>query len=329
VSRFAVVGAGAIGSWLGGALARAGHDVAFLARGAALEAIRTHGLRIEHPDEAYTVHPRATDDPSQVGEVDAVFLAVKAHAQPAAGPAVHALLAASGPDVPVVGAQNGIPWWYFHGAGGPWDGRRVEASDPGGAVSAAIAPERALGLVVYLGARITAPGVAAVHPEHGLVIGEPNGSSSPRLALVAGALEDAGFPVRVRPDIRAEVWTKLLGNAAFNPVSVLTRASLAAMVRDPEVRALCAAIMGEAMQVAAALGSPVAISIEERLAITERLGEHKPSTLQDLEAGRSLELDAISGAVVELADLVSVAAPALRLVHGLAKLAAAQAAIVR
>jgi 2-dehydropantoate 2-reductase len=319
----AVVGAGAIGTWLGAALTRDDHDVALVARGRHLDAMRRDGVRIHAPDGAYTVRPLATADARDVGPVDAVLLAVKAHDQAGAGAAVGALL---GPQTPIVAVQNGIPWWYFHGLGGRWAGRRIEAVDPGGAVSAVLPPGRAIGLVVYLGARVAAPGVVDVRPEAGLVIGEPDGSASARLEAVAGALEGAGFPVRRTPHIRAEIWTKLMGNAAFNPISVLTGAGLGTMARDPGVREVAARVMAEVVEVAGALGAAPAMAIEDRLALTARLGDHRTSTLQDLEAGRRLELDALTGAVVELADLTGVAAPALRTVHALAALVSARGA---
>jgi 2-dehydropantoate 2-reductase len=318
--RIAVIGAGAIGTWLGAALARAGEDVALIARGRHLDAMRRGGVHVHGPDEAYTVHPLVTGDAREVGPVDAVLLTVKAHDQAAAGVAAGPLL---GPDTPVVAAQNGIPWWYFHAHGGPFDGRRIETVDPGGAVSAVFAPARALGLVVYLGARRDAPGVVHVHPEAGLVIGEPDRSASARLDAVAGALERAGFPVRRTADIRRELWTKLMGNASFNPISLLTRAGLGTMARDPGVREVAAAIMAETAAVAAALGAAPELSIEERLAITARLGDHKTSTLQDLEAGRRLELDALTGAVLELAALTGVPVPTLRAVDAMARLVSA------
>jgi 2-dehydropantoate 2-reductase len=315
----AVVGAGAIGTWLGAALARAGHDVALIARGPHLDAMRAAGgvtLGGEH------VPLLAVGEPAEIGPVDAVILSVKAHDQAAAGAAMVPLL---GPHTPIVSAQNGIPWWYFHGHP-VHPSRRVEAVDPGGAVTAVLDPARAIGLVVYLGARVAAPGVVETRPEAGLVIGEPDGSTSARLTAIADALEDAGFPVRRTPDIRTELWTKLMGNAAFNPISILTRAGLGTMASDPGVRAVAARVMAETVEVAGALGAAPAISIDDRLAITARLGDHKTSTLQDLEAGRRLELAAITGAVVELADLTGVAAPTLRTVHALAALAASSAA---
>ncbi|HMJ32557.1 MAG TPA: 2-dehydropantoate 2-reductase [Baekduia sp.] len=318
--RIAIVGAGAIGTWIGAALARAGHDVALLARGTHLEALRRDGVRVLGAGgDDYVVHPLATDDPQEVGAVDAVVLAVKAHDQRTAAPAVRALL---GPDASVVGAQNGMPWWYFHGLPGPYEGRHIESVDPRGAVSALLPPARAIGMVVYLGARIVAPGVVETRPEAGLVIGEPSGAQTVRLQAVAGALADAGFPVRVTPDIRTEIWTKLMGNVSFNPISLLTRAGLGAMASDEGVRVVIARLMAEAVEVARAVGADPSMSIEERLALTERLGDHRTSTLQDLEAGKRLELDALTGAVVELADLAGVAAPALRTIHALVDLEA-------
>ncbi len=314
--RIAVVGAGAIGTWLGAALARAGHDVALLARGAHMQAMRADGVRVTGAED-FVATPLVTDDPALIGPVDVVLLTVKAHDQAAAGRSIQGLLSS---DTVVVAAMNGIPWWYFHGLDGPFAGRRVEAVDPGGAVSAVLAPARALGLVVYLGASVVRPGVVEARPEAGLVAGEPDGSDSARLREVTDALSGAGFPVRVTDDIRTDVWTKLMGNASFNPISVLTRAGLGTMARHPEVRAVGAAIMAEVVETARATGANPTISIDARLAITERLGDHRTSTLQDLLAGKRLELDAIAGAVVELADLTGVAVPTLRTVTALADL---------
>ena len=306
--RIAVVGAGAIGTWLAAALSRAGHDVALISRRAGLDGVRVTGA------EDYVAHPLVTGDAGSVGSVDAVILAVKAHDQLAAAPAVQAML---GPRTTIVAAQNGIPWWYF-------PDRVVEAVDPGGALSALLPRERALGMVVYLGASMVEPGVVAVRPEAGLVIGEPSGDDTPRLQAVAGALRDAGFPVRVTGDIRTELWTKLMGNVAFNQISLLTRAGLGTMALDPPVRRIVAAMMAETVEIARATGADPTISIEERLAITERLGDHKTSTLQDLEAGKRLELDAIAAAVVELADVAGLDAPTIRTVTALADLEARQ-----
>jgi 2-dehydropantoate 2-reductase len=318
-TRFAIMGAGAIGTWLGTALAEAGEDVTLVARGAHLQALQRDGARLRTATGERTVAVTASGDPAEVGAVDVVILAVKAHDLPAAGPALAPLL---GPETVIVAAQNGVPYWYFHARPGPHEGRRLEAVDPGGVVSAALAPRRVLGSVVYLGASIVEPGVVAVHPEDGLVLGEPDGSASPRLERVAVALEGAGFPVRRSADIRTEVWTKLMGNASFNLVSVLTRAGLGTMASDPGTKPLVAQLMSEIVEIAGAAGARPRISVAERLAIAGRLGDHKSSTLQDLEAGKRLELDALGAAVIEVADLLGVAAPTLRTVYALADLQA-------
>jgi 2-dehydropantoate 2-reductase len=312
--RIAVVGAGAIGTWLGAALSRSGHDVALLARGAHREAIRAGGVRVRGAEE-YDVQPALDAD----GPVDVVLVAVKAH-DLAKIEVAHLL----GDETVVLAAQNGIPWWYFHRLPGPYEGRRVEAVDPDGAVSAVVAPERALGLVVYMGAQVGPPGTVSVRPEAGLVIGEPSGERSARLRAVAGALEEAGFPVRRSDDIRTDVWTKLMGNATFNPISMLTGAGLGTIAKHPGTRALVAQAMEEAVAVARAVGANPTISIPDRLAITGRLGEHKTSTLQDLEAGKRVELDAILAAPVELAELTGTPPPALRMLLALADLQARQ-----
>jgi 2-dehydropantoate 2-reductase len=318
--RVAIVGAGSIGLWLGAALDRAGHDVALLARGDSLAGLRRSGIRVRGADgDDYDVHPLATDDPHQVGSVDAVVLAVKAHDQLGAAPTVQALL---GPDTVVAVAQNGIPWWYFHRLAGPYEGRHIQAVDPGGALSAALPPDRALGMVVYLGATTPEPGLVETRLEAGLVIGEPDDTPSDRLRRIAAALEESGFPVRTTTNIRTELWTKLMGNVSFNPISMLTRAGLGTMASDPGVRDVIARVMEESVQIARAVGADPSISIEDRLAITERLGDHKTSTLQDLEAGKRLELDALAAAVVELADLATVPAPTLRSIYALANLEA-------
>jgi 2-dehydropantoate 2-reductase len=200
----------------------------------------------------------------------------------------------------------------------------VQAVDPEGALSALLPRERAVGMVVYLGATLVKPGVVAVRPEAGLVVGEPSGENTPRLRAIAAALERAGFPVRVTADIRTELWTKLMGNVAFNQISLLTRAGLGTIALDPPVRRIVAAMMAETVEIARATGADPTISIEDRLAITERLGDHKPSTLQDLEAGKRLELDAIAAAVVELADVADIDAPTVRIVTALADLEARQ-----
>jgi 2-dehydropantoate 2-reductase len=301
--NFGVVGAGGLGTWLGAALARAGHDVVLLGRrGVERDSVTVEG--------EYDAPARLTSDPTALADAELVLLTTKAHDQVGAAASIP-------PDVPVVAVQNGIPWWYFHP-----EARRVESVDGGGALSAAIDASRAIGCVAYLGARLLEPGRVATRPEAGLVIGEPDRSDSPRLQALAGALEEAGFPVRVHPEIRVEIWTKLMGNASFNPISLLTRRGLSSMANHPGIRGLVAEIMREITAIADAYGVAPQIDIEERLEITSGLGDHKPSTLQDLEAGRPLELAAIVHAPLELAEHAGVRVPALRAVSALTDLLA-------
>jgi len=308
--RWAIFGAGAIGTWVGAALAQSGQDATLVARGTHLEALQTQGgARLRHPDgteERVAVQAVAPGETGQVGEVDVVVLTVKAHGLLDAAPDVAPLL---GPETVLVAAQNGIPWWWS-------PAEPIEAVDPGGALSAALPPKRALGAVVYLGGAVPEPGVVAISPEAGLVLGEPDGALTERLERVAQGLERAGFPVRRTEAIRREIWTKMMGNAAFNLMSVLTRAGIGTMATDPGVAPLVERTMADVLEVAGP--DRPQLSIAERLAISARLGDHKPSTLQDLEAGKRLELDALGAAVVELADRAGVPAPTLRAVYALA-----------
>jgi 2-dehydropantoate 2-reductase len=308
--RIAVVGAGAIGAYVGAALARGGAEVHVVARGPNLEAMRRDGIRVNSPRGDFDAAPPATDDPREIGPVDIIFLGLKAHAYATAGPLLEPLIH---DETAVVAAQNGIPWWYFHGLKGPFADRRIEAVDPGGAVTRVIPPERAIGCVVYAGTELEAPGVVRHLEGTRFTIGEPDGSLSERSrrfseAMIAGGLK---CPVETT-ELRNEVWVKLMGNVAFNPLSALTRATIAAMCSHQPTRRLVAAMMQETLDVAHAVGAQPSISVERRLAGAEKVGEHRTSTLQDLEAGKPLELAAIIDAVVELADLTEVEAPSLR-----------------
>jgi 2-dehydropantoate 2-reductase len=309
--RVAVLGAGAIGAYVGAALARGGADVHLIARGAHLEALRRDGVRVLSARGDFEARPPATDDASEVGPVDFVFLGLKANSYAHAGPLLEPLL---GPETAVVAGQNGIPWWYFHGLDGEYAGHRIEAVDPGGAVTRVIPPERAIGCVVYCGTELEAPGVVRHLEGTRFSIGEPDGSVSERCQRFSEAMIAGGLKCPVEARLRDEIWVKLMGNVAFNPLSVLTRATLAAMCTHQPTRQLVAAMMGEALEIAHAVGAQPSVSIERRLSGAERVGKHKPSTLQDLEAGKPLELAALIDAVVELADLTGVEAPCLRAV---------------
>lgn len=324
--KVAVLGAGAIGAFVGTALARGGADVHLIARGAHLKAMRTRGVRVCSPRGDFHVHLPATSNASDVGPVDFVFLALKAHSYSIAGPWIKPL---TGPNTVVIAAQNGIPWWYFYRLTGPYEGRRVETVDPGGRVTAIIPYERAIGCVVYCSITVEAPGVIRHFEGTRFSIGEPDGSTSERCARFSAAMVAGGLECPVTPNIRDDIWIKLMGNAAFNPLSALTRASMAEMCHHPPTRRLIEAIMSETLEVAHRLGSTPDISIEHRMAIAERFGEHKLSMLQDLERGKTLELDAIIGAVVELADLTGVAAPSLRAVYASSDLLARTLGLAR
>jgi 2-dehydropantoate 2-reductase len=315
--KVAVVGAGAIGAFVGAALHRSGAEVHLIARGPHLDALRRDGVRILSPRGDFTAHPKATDDPAEVGPVDYVFLGLKANSYAASGPLIRPLMHDR---TAVVAAQNGIPWWYFHGLPGRHTGRRLESVDPGGAVSATLPPERAIGCVVYAATEIEAPGVIRHLEGTRFSIGEPDGTVSRRCLDFSDAMRAGGLKCPVEPDLRNDIWIKLLGNISFNPISALARATMVQICRHPDTRELVAAMMRETLEVAAQLGSHPEISIERRLAGAERVGEHKTSTLQDLERGKPLELDVLLAAVVELAGLTGTPVPTLRAIHAVADL---------
>ena len=309
--RFAVLGAGAIGAYVGAALARGGADVHLIARGDNLEAIQRKGVRVRSKRGDFEAHPPATDDSNEIGPVDFVFLGLKANSYAESGPLLEPLLHE---DTAVVAGQNGIPWWYFHKLEGPYEGRRIEAVDPDGEVSRVIPPERAIGCVVFAGTELAEPGVVEHLEGTRFSIGEPDGSVSERCRQFSDAMVAGGLKCPVEERLRDEIWVKLMGNVAFNPLSVLTRATLAEMCRHAPTRALVASMMEEALEIATAVGAEPSVSIEQRLEGAKKVGDHKPSTLQDLEAGKPLELAAIVDSVVELADLTGVPAPSLRAV---------------
>ncbi|MFC4589508.1 2-dehydropantoate 2-reductase [Sphaerisporangium corydalis] len=315
--KVAVLGAGAIGAYVGAALQRAGAEVHLVARGAHLAAMRESGVRVLSPRGDFTAHPHATDDPSEIGPVDHVFLGLKANAYAAAGPMVRPLLHET---TTIVAAQNGIPWWYFHRLPGPYEGYRVQSVDPDGAVTAALPLERAIGCVVYAATEIEAPGVVRHLEGTRFSIGEPDGSPSGRCADFSAAMIEGGLKCPVEPDLRQDIWIKLMGNIAFNPISALARATMAGICRHRRARELVVAMMRETVEVARRVGCDPNISIERRIAGAERAGEHKTSTLQDLEKGKPLELDVLLSAVVELADLTGTEVPALRSIHAVTDL---------
>ncbi|OEU91740.1 2-dehydropantoate 2-reductase [Streptomyces abyssalis] len=317
--KVAVVGAGAIGAYVGAALHRAGADVHLIARGPHLAAMKANGVQVLSPRGDFTAQVHATDDPSAIGPVDYVFLGLKANSYAACGPLVHPLL---GEKTAVVAAQNGIPWWYFHGLEGPYKGRRVESVDPDGAVSAVLPPQRAVGCVVYAATELQGPGVVRHLEGTRFSIGEPDTTDSTRCEEFSEAMKAGGLKCPVEADIRNDIWIKLLGNIAFNPLSALSRATMAQICRHQDTRALVATMMRETLAVAEAVGCRPEISVEKRLAGAERVGEHKTSTLQDLESGKPMELDVLLAAVVELAALTGTRVPKLCAIHAVTDLLA-------
>jgi 2-dehydropantoate 2-reductase len=256
--KIAVVGAGAIGGYLGGLLARAGHDVTLIARGAHRDAIRNHGLRVDSKGASFTVHPACTDNPAEAGPQDFVILSLKAPAVPAMA---ERMLPLFGPDTALLTAMNGVPYWYFHKQGGPLDGTQLESVDPGAKQWTLIGPQRAIGSVVWLAGTVAAPGVIHHTSGNGLPIGEPDGSRSDRVQRLSGILTEAGVEAPVHPNIRQEIWTKLWGNLSYNPVSVLTHGTLEGLSRDPDARLVLGKMMEESRQVGQALGIDFPLTI--------------------------------------------------------------------
>jgi len=317
--RFLIAGAGAIGAYIGARMARAGKDVTLFARGPHLRAMQEHGVRVKSAEGDFEARPRIAGSLAEVGPVDVVFLAVKAHSLTHLAPQLSPVLA---PDTTVVSTQNGVPWWFFQGFGGPAEGIRLERVDPGGVISAAIEPRRVVGSIVYFSTEIIEPGVVLHTEGNRISLGEPDGTRSPRSRAIADALIASGLRCPVTTRIRNEIWVKILGNVAFNPISALTRATLVQMARDPEVAELVRNIMKEAVAVAERLGLELPVTIEQRIAGAEKVGEHKTSMLQDLEAGRPLELEAVVGAVVELGERLGLPMPHTRTIYACAKLLA-------
>jgi 2-dehydropantoate 2-reductase len=318
--KVAVFGAGAIGGYLGAKLASAGQDVTLVARGPHLQAMQERGLRLIEGESETVTHPRAVATGEEAGPQDYVFLAVKAHSVTPALDAIRPLL---GPETSVITAQNGVPWWYFYGMDGQWQDQRLESVDPGGHIWETLRPERVIGCVVYPACEIDAPGVVRHIEDERFSLGEPDGSRSDRVAVLAKALIGAGLRAPVRNRIRNEIWVKLLGNLALNPISALTRATLGEICGNPRARAFARAVMVEGQAVAAALGEEMPVTIDARLDGAAALGDHKTSMLQDLELGRPMELDALAGAVVELAGLTGVATPNLDSLWAMTQLLAA------
>ncbi len=314
-----IYGAGAIGGYLGAELALAGNEVTLIARGPHLEAMQENGLTLVKEGEARTVDVSCTDDPGQAGPQDHVIIALKAHSVTGIVEQITPLL---GPATTVVTAQNGIPWWYFHKLQGSWEGHRLQSADPEGRIWKILGPERAIGCVVYPSCEIVEPGVIRHIQGNRFMLGEPDGSKSDRVMALSKALISAGLKAPVRTQIRDDIWLKLWGNVSFNPVSVLTLATLDQITADKGAREVIHKIMTEAHRVATQLGVQFPVDVDKRIGWAADVGAHKTSMLQDLERNRPLEIDALVETVAEMGRLVDIPTPTIDVVLSLVRLRA-------
>ena len=319
--KIAVVGAGAIGGFLGAKLSIAGEDVTFIARNQNLATIQANGFRLvlEDGTEQHAPQARAVQNMADAGPEDVVLITVKAHQVADLLPGLSALI---GPDTMVVSMINGIPWWYFHRLPGTWQGRGLSSVDPGGRLTTGIDSRHLIGSVVYTAAELVAPGVVRVIEGNRFTLGELDGSRSERIERLSQAMMRAGFKAPVSKDIRGEIWLKLWGNLSFNPISALTHATLEDICTFEPSRELAATMMREAQAVAEKLGIVFKVSLDKRIAGAQAVGAHKTSMLQDVEHGRALELDALVGSVVELGRLTGTPTPTIDAIYAATQLLA-------
>lgn len=319
--KIAVVGAGAIGGYLGGWLSAAGEDVTFIARGPNLDAIRKHGMKVAGEDgkEVVAKGALATERMSDAGPQDVVLLTVKAHQVAAVAGDIRHLCH---DETSIVTMQNGIPWWYFYKHGGQYEGKQVAAADPDGTIGHLIDSKRIIGSVVYPAATLVAPGVVQVVEGRRFTLGEPDGATTPRAQAISASLTKAGFKAPITNDIRGEIWLKIWGNLSFNPISALTHATLVDLLQFPLTRELSIQMMREAETIATRLGITFRVGIDKRIAGAEKVGAHKTSMLQDVEAGKPIEIEALVGAVVELGRLTGTPTPHIDAVYACASLLA-------
>ena len=317
MTKICIFGAGAIGGFIGARLAKAGEaEISLIARGAHLEAMQANGLRLTEAGQDHILHPRLASDARELGPQDFIILTIKSHALPSVVDALQPLI---GRDTTILFAQNGLPWWYFYRHGGRFDGRHLESVDPGGRLWRSLGPERALGCVIWQAAEIAKPGhVVHVYGDR-MPLGEPSGEITDRANILSGLLIKAGIKSPVKPDLRHEIWLKLWGNLSFNPVSVLTPGTLAELAQDASARRVLRAMMVEAQTVGEPLGVRFPVSVDERMDMAAKVGAHRTSMLQDFDAGRPIELDALLGVVIELAQMQGIATPALKLVYDLVR----------
>ncbi len=315
--RFAVLGAGAIGAYVGAALCRGGSDVTLIARGPHLQAMATRGVRVLSPRGDFSARPEVTGDIDAVASADVVFVALKAYSLTEIAPRLGRLLA---PGTAAIWAQNGIPWWYFQSLPAPAGLTGLQSVDPGGVIASSVGPEHNVGCVVYCSTEIIEPGVIRHVEGTRFTLGEPGGSDSGRCKQISAAFAAGGLRAPVEARLREQIWLKLIGNVAFNPVTALTGATLGELGTLPEMRDLLRTIFAECAAVATRLKITFPLSLDRRLEAGLAVGDHKTSMLQDLEAGKRLELDCMTGAIIELAEHLDVDVPHVRTVHACAKL---------
>lgn len=312
--KICVFGAGAIGGYMGAKLAQAGADVSLVARGPHLAAMQANGLRLVEESGEITVPVRAEEDPAALGEQDYVIVTLKAHSVP---PVVGRMAPLIGENTTVVSGVNGVPWWYFHKHGGDLEGTRLASVDPGNVQWDGFGPDRVLGCVVYPAAEVVQPGAVKHIEGNRFSLGEPDGSKSDRALDLSKALSAAGLKAPVRPRLRDEIWVKLWGNLSFNPISALTRATLDVLCTEPGTRGIARAMMVEAQEIAETLGVKFPIDVDRRIDGGAAVGAHRTSMLQDLDAGRPMEIDALVGSVQELGRVVGVTTPTIDMVLAL------------
>lgn len=315
--KVCIYGAGAIGGWIGVRLARAGHEVSVVARGATLQQLQAHGLRLQEAGEARSVPVRASAAPAELGVQDLVVVAVKAPAMADVARAIGPLL---GPDTMVLTAMNGVPWWFFQGFGGALQGRRLKAVDPDGAIAEAIPAGHVIGCVVHASCALQGPGYVQHHFGNKLIVGEPSGAQSQRVLALVEVLRDAGFETVLSEQIQQDAWFKLWGNMTVNPVSAMTGAPTDLILADDLVRGFISAVMLEAREIGARVGIPIEQTPEDRHQVTRKLGSFKPSMLQDVEAGKPVEIDALVTVVKEMGELTGVPTPFTDALLGLSRL---------
>jgi 2-dehydropantoate 2-reductase len=315
--KVCIYGAGAIGGWIGVKLAQAGSELSVVARGATLDALRTHGLRLHEGGQVRSAPVRASASPADFGVQDLVVIAVKAPAMPDVAKAIAPLL---GPHTVVLTAMNGVPWWFFQGFGGQYQGTRLKAVDPQGLIAEAIPARHIIGSVVHASCALREPGFVQHHFGNKLIVGEPSGQATQRLQDLATLLQQAGFEIAVSEQIQKDAWYKLWGNMTVNPVSALTGATTDLILDDELVRGFISAVMLEAREIGARVGIPIAQQPQDRHQITRKLGAFKTSMLQDVEAGRPVEIDALVTVVKEMGELTGVPTPFTDALLGLSRL---------